>query len=118
MVCQIPEYSKHLQRTCRQFSEKLFFINSPKPFSQDFLWIFKFSENCPKTHRGFPKKYSRILSKASCRVSKLSVVFKEFETILVNTHFQFCSAADPLGRMALSCPTISPSNCEKAGQDE
>ena len=22
---------------------------SSKPFSQDFLWIFKFSENCPKT---------------------------------------------------------------------
>ena len=30
---------------------------SPKPFSQDFLWIFKFSENCPKTHKEFPKKY-------------------------------------------------------------
>ena len=47
-----------------------------------------------------------------------SVVFKEFETILVNRHFQFCSAADPLGRMALSCLTIGQSNCEKEGQDK
>ena len=30
--------------------------------------------------------------------------------------FQFCSAADPLGRMALSCLTISQSDCEKQGR--
>ena len=46
------------------------------------------------------------------------VTFRSFQRILVNMHFQFCPAADPLGRMALSCPTISQLNCEKAGQDE
>ena len=52
------------------------------------------------------------------KLTKVSIVFKEFETILVNMHVQFCSAADPLGRMMLFCLTISQSNCEEAGQDE
>ena len=30
---------------------------SPKPFSHNFLCIFKFSENCPKTSKEFAKKY-------------------------------------------------------------
>ena len=36
--------------------QKLFSQISPKPFSQGFLWIFKFSENFPKAHQEFPKK--------------------------------------------------------------
>ena len=38
------------------FQKITFHEISPKSFSQGFWLIFKFSENCPKTHREFPEK--------------------------------------------------------------
>ena len=38
------------------FRKIIFHEISPKLFSQGFLLIFKFSENCPKTHREFTEK--------------------------------------------------------------
>ena len=81
----------------------------------DFQIFRKLSENSPRIfrkiiaeefHQHFPEFYN---------FRKLS---ENFETILVDVRFQFCLAAESSGRMPLSCPMISQSNCEKAGQDE
>ena len=39
------------------FRKIIFYKLVRNPFSQDFLRIFKFSENCLKTHKEFPPKY-------------------------------------------------------------
>ena len=53
----------HRENLLRKFAEKIIIFRkiifreiSPKSFSEGFLLIFKFSENCPKTHREFPEK--------------------------------------------------------------
>ena len=51
--------NENIPKICRQFFRKIIFHEiSPKSFSQGFLMIFRFSENCPKTHREFPEKQS------------------------------------------------------------
>ena len=89
--------------------KNLFFCEiSPESFSQGFLLIFKFSKSCPKIHREFPEKlidHRFYLRFSFSRVAKFS---ENFETILVNVHFQFCLAAESIGQDVAILPDDQP----------
>ena len=64
------------------------------------MLIYKFFENCPKTHREFPKNNVRKLyQKDFPEFHDFPKFSGNFETILINVHFQFCLGVDPSGRM-------------------
>ena len=82
---------------------------SPKLFPQNFLLIFKFSKNCPKTHREFPEKISLTSFIKTSFPSLITYeVFRNFETILVNVRFQFCLAAESMGQDDAILPDNQP----------
>ena len=82
-------FTENLPTIFRKF---IFQEASPKSFPQGVLLIFKFSENCPKTHREFSEKLSltsfiKSIFPEFYNVPKFS---ENFETILANVLFQFC----------------------------
>ena len=82
-----------------------------KSFSQGFLLISNFPTIVRKLTKNFLEKLAReFYQKHFPEFDNLPKFSENFETILLNVRFQFC--------FALSCPMISQSNCEKAGQDE
>ena len=92
----------------------------PKSFSQGFLLIFKFfqklSENSGRIFRKIiAQEFHEKYFSEFYNFPKFS---ENFETILVDVRFQFIWQLNPSGKMALSYPMISQSNCEKAGQDD
>ena len=105
----------------RQFADNsqknIFHEIRPKLFSQGFLLIFqvfrKLSKNSPRIFRKiiaqefYQKDFSEFYN-----FPKFS---ENFETILVDVRFQFCSAAESIGQDGAM---ISQSNCKKAGRDE
>ena len=87
---------------------------SPKTFSQGFLLIFKFSENCPKVPRisviiivhQFYQKYFPEFT-----------IFRSFPRMLIQ-FWSMCVFSFVWQLNPSSCPMISQSNCQKAGQNE
>ena len=101
--------------------KKIFFMKlDQNHFSKvfvDFQIFLKLSENSPRIFR---KKFSlkNFIKKRFPEFYNFPKFSENSETILGDVRFQFCLAAGSMGRMAVSCPMISESNCEKAGQDE
>ena len=80
---------------------KIFFHEiSPKSFPQSFLLIFTFSENLPKPHREFPEKIiiHEFYQNNFPEFDNFPRFSANFETILVNARFQFCLAAESIGK--------------------
>ena len=77
----------------RQFADNsqknVFHEISAKSCSQGFLLIFKFSGNCPKTHREFPEKIiaHEFNQKHFPEFYNFPGFSESFETILVNVRF-------------------------------
>ena len=113
---QKGKYSENPMKICREFPQNIFHEIFSKSFPQGFSLIFKFSQNFLKTHREFAGKLSLTgFAKSIFRVLSLPEFFLEFCFTYVSN---FVQQRNPSGRMALSCPMISQSDCEKAGQDE
>ena len=95
-------------RTFTDNSPKKIFFHKirPKSFSQGFLLIFKFSKN---SSRIFPKIIGQEFYQKHfpelCNFLKFS---ENFETILVDVHFQFCLAAKSIGQDGSILPDDQP----------
>ena len=82
--------------------------------------IFASSENVTFSWQG--RAELNLFTSFIKNVSPSFTTFRSFPRILrqfwSTCLFSFAKLLNPSGRMALSCPMISQSNCEKAGQDE
>ena len=84
--------------TSNPINKQFIICLSPKSFSQGFLLIFKFSENCPKTHQKFPEKNiaHELYQKQFPEFFNFPKFSENSETIMVNVRFQFCLAAESI----------------------
>ena len=91
------------------FRKIIFSRNSPKSFSLGVLLIYRFSENCPKTHREFRKIIvHEFYQKHFPEFHKFPKFSENFETILINVHFQFCLAVESIGQDGAILPDDQP----------
>ena len=85
--------------------KKIFHEISPQPFSQGFLLILKFSEHFPKTDREFSEKtVHEFYQKHFPEFHNFRKFFENFETTLINVHFQFCLAVESIGQEGAILP--------------
>ena len=105
-------------KTFRTFTENLptilrkniFSKISPKSFSQGLLFIFKFSENCPRTYREFPEEIiaHEFYQKHFPEFYNFPKFSENLETIFVNVRFQFCITAEFIEQDGAVLPDDQP----------
>ena len=90
------------------FRKIIFYEISPKSFSQGFLLIFKFSENCPKTNQEISRKIivHEFHQKYFPEFYNFLKFSENFETTLVNVPFQFCLATESIGQDGYGGPEL------------